>query len=771
MTVDLDELRVFAKYAAARAKIVADAEAEEALRLGQVILSFDSPLDEVLEEGLARSSERGTWKIWHWPPEGLKFYDSDTFRKYLHENLLSEELLAALPREAPGAKIPERPAEAGLRQRMTELQKSVTQKRTAHEEAAQQHRQRSFTARRQQQSAEQTTYDRDIHVDLIIEMMTALEHEHEFIYHHVLHPVCAYVCEALLNDARKSTLTELHYEDLEHVMPDDIARLFDFIVEKVDAFTSRLKPDPKDLEAEAEEGDEDPIGDVDLFALINNGTAIRVNDKWLEHLQSRVIGEDAQPRRVKQEEDPEKFGLVLEWLYGTIVSTAEKARDAAHRPLGTHPTVEQALNALKTALEEQSMWEGRAMASRELLVDMLSSRKEAAVLAEIYDMRVIAAPSKPSKVNSTATPLAQDVLDGGEGHSETSKAGIAVLPSPSNGLSRLDDSEGASLLPPDDVIISVLKRETLLTSAKLHFLEFEHLQAQRTVRSLTAQLRQGEPQFERLHRELDELKATASRSLDGSSRSATDVERARKQRGDAAIEDQIHAQTEFRQTGARLQKILDTRREVELALARQNTEIAQLTNWRNKVIRLIMAIEEAVAMAAPLQQAVGNVDGAEVDEESGQMDERQRALVAAVKSATHQEMELSRLRHQFRTEVCHQLYHLEDDIALFGQINRQLKEVSSKVEDGRAALQHLEAFVLNVSCDDPGIAIGINLILPFIQQKLDSKALEFASQKANAALDEVTEMEVRLVVEFYYYCEVLLLPFPPGSRFCFGSIH
>ena len=37
---------------------------------------------------------------------------------------------------------------------------------------------------------------------------------------------------------------------------------------------------------------------------------------------------------MKPEEDPFQLGLVLEWVYGTIVSTAEKARDGAKRPLG-----------------------------------------------------------------------------------------------------------------------------------------------------------------------------------------------------------------------------------------------------------------------------------------------------------------------------------------------------------------------------------------------------------------------------------------------------
>lgn len=46
------------------------------------------------------------------------------------------------------------------------------------------------------------------------------------------------------------------------------------------------------------------------------------------------MGEDGHPRKVHEGEDPNRMGLVLEWVYGTIVSTAEKARDGAKRPLG-----------------------------------------------------------------------------------------------------------------------------------------------------------------------------------------------------------------------------------------------------------------------------------------------------------------------------------------------------------------------------------------------------------------------------------------------------
>lgn len=52
-------------------------------------------------------------------------------------------------------------------------------------------------------------------------------------------------------------------------------------------------------------------------------------------IQDRLLGEDGEPRKVQEEEDPDSMGLVLEWVYGTIVSTAEKARESAKRSLGT----------------------------------------------------------------------------------------------------------------------------------------------------------------------------------------------------------------------------------------------------------------------------------------------------------------------------------------------------------------------------------------------------------------------------------------------------
>jgi hypothetical protein len=61
------------------------------------------------------------------------------------------------------------------------------------------------------------------------------------------------------------------------------------------------------------------------------------------------------------------MGLVLEWVYGGILSTAEKSRDGAKRCLGmSPPTTQQAYDNLDRCLEDQAMWEARAQEVRQL---------------------------------------------------------------------------------------------------------------------------------------------------------------------------------------------------------------------------------------------------------------------------------------------------------------------------------------------------------------------------------------------------------------------
>lgn len=86
---------------------------------------------------------------------------------------------------------------------------------------------------------------------------------------------------------------------------------------------------------------------------------------------------------------------------------------------------------------------------------------------------------------------------------------------------------------------------------------------------------QGEPGFERLKRELEEVK-NAPRGLEGTFRTAAEMERHRAQAADAAIEEQLEVQTAFREHGARLQGIYEHKQRTEHDIARREQEMKQL---------------------------------------------------------------------------------------------------------------------------------------------------------------------------------------------------
>ena len=62
-------------------------------------------------------------QVWQWPADddgkgGAEFYDAESFRNCVEEQHLDPELKALLPKDPPGTRPIEKPAEAALRQRM-----------------------------------------------------------------------------------------------------------------------------------------------------------------------------------------------------------------------------------------------------------------------------------------------------------------------------------------------------------------------------------------------------------------------------------------------------------------------------------------------------------------------------------------------------------------------------------------------------------------------------------------------------------------------------
>lgn len=157
----------------------------------------DTSLEEVLEEGLRRQRSKETWKVWQF--DGQEFYDADSFRNYIHEHHVKEELLRLLPKDDPKGTV-ERPAEAALRQRMTDLLNQVQlNNRQAQEDQQTGQQSSSSRGRRQPRSSPEQAAGlaRDGNVEMISTMLQALEKEHDQLYQSLLRPITTFVIDLL----------------------------------------------------------------------------------------------------------------------------------------------------------------------------------------------------------------------------------------------------------------------------------------------------------------------------------------------------------------------------------------------------------------------------------------------------------------------------------------------------------------------------------------------------------------------------------------------
>lgn len=59
-----------------------------------------------------------------------------------------------------------------------------------------------------------------------------------------------FVCEMLPEQMRESTRTELFFDDLEKLPSMEVARICEWLTEKVDGFSSKTRAEPKEAEEE-----------------------------------------------------------------------------------------------------------------------------------------------------------------------------------------------------------------------------------------------------------------------------------------------------------------------------------------------------------------------------------------------------------------------------------------------------------------------------------------------------------------------------------------
>eukprot|EP01025_Chloroclados_australasicus_P065657 TRINITY_DN8944_c1_g1_i2.p1 TRINITY_DN8944_c1_g1~~TRINITY_DN8944_c1_g1_i2.p1 ORF type:complete len:1698 (-),score=169.93 TRINITY_DN8944_c1_g1_i2:1184-6277(-) len=396
LQLSLDDLHVHAKELVYRSR----QRLEQALQSNNPVLPFDlENYEEILNVGIQRLKDKGTWKLWTWMSD-KKFTDMESFRSFVEQNHMPEPLRALMTRD--DSKM-ETKAETALRKRMQSVLNHVHSQTKQFQDELSGNKKLCFISKG---SAAVSTNNRvdvnqvilDKNVEFTKYMLSNISKEHELLNQSILMPIIDYITEVLPENKRRTTIRDLAYEDLEQLKPEEIGNICEWLMEKVDGLTAKWKLDP---EVDEEEEEEEVMGDIDLFQLSDDNKYLTINAKWLDHLQDRTLSSDGNPRKSKSDEDPDHVGLLLEWIFGSIVSTAEKAREGAKRMLGNQiPDAMAAFRTLLTGLEEFKIWKNYANDRRELLQDLDTLKQQ------LHGVDISRVPASGGDV-SQQTPLSQ----------------------------------------------------------------------------------------------------------------------------------------------------------------------------------------------------------------------------------------------------------------------------------------------------------------------------------------------------------------------------
>lgn len=81
-------------------------------------------------------------------------------------------------------------------------------------------------------------------------------------------------------------------------------------------------------------------------------------------------------------------------------------------------------------------------------------------------------------------------------------------------------------------------------------------------------------------------------------------------------------------------------------------------------------------------------------------------------------------------DVRYQLLDDADDQRLYQVAQKQLKLIAKRQQEGQAVLPLLEAYMVNLACDDPCTVLGPQLMLPMLRKRLTASAHMFGREKA-----------------------------------------
>jgi len=359
------------------------------------------------------------------------------------------------------------------------------------------------------------------------------------------------------------------------LLAPDVACIYEYVTERLGEYA-------------AERGEEgaltEGMEDVDLFSVEDNAApdgeaggealaCLTVHPKWLTHLGQRAMGEGGRICRVTAtglecEEaavapvagtpaavvnpcvDDVKGGLVLDWVYGKIVNTAEKARSGAQTALGQSA---QSLAPDELCTAVQATWEVALRAVREhgALGERRTEGK--ALLAEVVRARVDAEAQGARS-------------SGGGGAAEASVSAVRA----------------------------VVALERALAAVKSALLAADAGAAGAVAAAAQGRVARGHPQYRRLQEELAEIEKAAAAASAGAGGSAQAAEAAQ------LADERQQLFTELKARGSALNAAVEAREASRLAEATAAAELQQLQGWRAALHQLSEDLggEEAVREGA-----------------------------------------------------------------------------------------------------------------------------------------------------------------------------
>lgn len=111
--------------------------------------------------------------------------------------------------------------------------------------------------------------------------------------------------------------------------------------------------------------------------------------------------------------------------------------------------------------------------AKDLMAEMLKTQREMSELGKVYDLRATATPRAQPAANTATAPPPEGAVAAAPAPGAASAAGESAARTAAASIAALEEQ-----LPPlpNPVMLAMMRREVLLTKAKLHYLVFQHMQ-------------------------------------------------------------------------------------------------------------------------------------------------------------------------------------------------------------------------------------------------------------------------------------------------------